>query len=102
MEDKFAHTISNKNVFLRDEEPIEDENAIRKEILPYPWNGVSYHILKYISCEGRLGIVYGYQFRPLHELRFGEGIPNERRLNIPYFLLQSIIDMILKFEEGKH
>ena len=49
-----------------------------------------------------LSIVYGYQFRLLHELRFGEEIPIDRRLTIPYFLLQSIIDMSLKIQEGKH
>ena len=101
-EDKAISTFAKKNFFLRDEEPIKDKNGIRRESLPYPWNEVSYHILKYISYEGRLGIVYGYQFRLLHDLRFGEGIPIDKRINIPYFLLQFIIDMSLKFQEEKH
>jgi len=73
---------------LEYEEPIEDKNGIRRESIPYPLNEVSYHILKYISCEGRLSIVYGYQFRLLHELRFGEELPPHRRLSVPYVLFQ--------------
>ena len=72
------------------------------EILPYPWNKMSYHILKHISCEGRLSIIYDYQFRLLHELRFGKEIRIDRRLNVPCFLLQSIIDTSMKIQEGKH
>jgi len=101
-EDKVASTFANKNFFLRHEELTEDKNGIRRESLPYPWNEVSYHILKYISCEGRLNIIYDYQFRPPHELIFGEEIPIDRRISVPYFLLQSIIDMSLKVQEGKH
>ena len=51
---------------MEDEEKIEDKNGIRKESIPYPWDEVSYYILRYISCEGRLSVVYGYQFRLLH------------------------------------
>lgn len=100
-EDNTASTFAKKKFFLRDEEPIEEKNGIRRESLPYPWNEVSYHILKYIFCEVRLNIVYGYQFRLLYELRFREGIPIERRLNIPYIFLQSIIYMRLKSKREK-
>lgn len=41
-------------------------------------NGVSYHLFKYISCEGRYIVVYGYHFRLLQELRFGENIDMEK------------------------
>lgn len=87
-EDKATRTFSKKNFFLRDEYLMEDKNGIRMEILPYPWNEVSYLILKYIYCEGRLNIIYGYQFRLLYELRFREEIPIYRRLSVTYFLLQ--------------
>lgn len=70
-EDKASSTFSKKKFFLNDEKPIEDKNGVRRESLPYPWDEVSYHILKYISCEGRLNVVYIYQFKFLHELRFG-------------------------------
>lgn len=101
-EDKASNTFAKKNFFLNDEEPIEDKNGVRRKSLPYPWDEVSYHILKYISCEGRLSVVYGYQFRLLHELTFGDDLPTNQRLNVPYFLLQSIIDMSQKVQEGKH
>ena len=101
-EDKASSTLAKKNFFLENEEPIEEKNGVRMEKIPYPWDEVSYCILKYISCEGRLSIVYGYQFRLLHELRFGQDLPLNRRLSVPYFLLQSIIDMSLKVQEAKH
>ena len=58
--------------------------------------------MKYMSCEGRLSVVYGYHFRLLHELRFKEDLPLDQSLNIPYFLMHSIRDMIHRIKEGKH
>jgi len=55
-EDKASKTCVNKNFFLSDEEPIENKNGVRTESLPYPWDEVSYLILKCISCEGRLSV----------------------------------------------
>jgi len=92
-EDKASSTYAKKKFFLRYEEPIEDKNGIGRESLPYPCDEVIYHIFKYILCEGRLSIVYGYQFRLLHEMRFGEELPLNRRLSVPNFLLKSIIEM---------
>jgi len=63
---------------------------------------VAYHILKYISYEGRLSVVYGYHFILLHELEFQAKFPLAQRLSVPYFLLQPIRDMIQKVREGKH
>lgn len=67
---------------------MEDKNGVRRASLSYPWNEISYHLIKYISCEGRYSVVYGYHFRLLHELRFGIDTLPENKLNIPYFLLQ--------------
>ena len=47
-------------------------------------------------------MVYGYHFRLLEELRFGAETPPHHRLNIPYFLLQSLIDISIKVKEGNH
>lgn len=69
-EDRTEAIIAKNNFFLPEENPVEDNNGVRREILPYPWDEVAYHILKYISCEGRLSVVYAYQFRLLYELRF--------------------------------
>lgn len=63
---------------------------------------VAYHILKYIFCEERLSVVYGYHFRLLYELRFQAEFPLAQTLSLPYILLQSIRDMIQKVREDKH
>lgn len=57
-EDKGNITLAKKSLFLEGEEPIEDKNGIRRESIQYPWNEVSYHLIKYISCEGRYNVVY--------------------------------------------
>ena len=46
--------------------------------------------MKFIYCEGRLSVVYGYHFRFSNELRFQEELPLEQRLSILHFLLNSI------------
>jgi len=89
-----------KNFFQPNEHPVEEKNDIRKTSIPYPWDEVSYQIIKYISYEGRYNIVYGYHFRLLHELRYGMDTPTPQKLNIPYFLLQSLIDSDIKLKAG--
>ena len=85
--------------FLEGEEPTMDKNGVRRDILPYPWIEVGYQLIKYISCEGIYSVVYGYHFRILEELRFGIETPVHQRLNIPYFLMQSLIDSSNKVKE---
>jgi len=63
--DNTKNTLAKKSFFLEGEEPFEDKNGVRSDNIPYPWNEVSYHIIKYISCEGRYSVVYGYHFRLL-------------------------------------
>jgi len=58
-EDKGDSQIAKKKLFLEGEEPIEDKNGVRRTSLPYPWNEVSYHLIKYISCEGRYSVIMG-------------------------------------------
>ena len=41
-----------KNFFQPNEHPVEDKNGIRRTSIPYPWDEVSYQIIKYISYEG--------------------------------------------------
>jgi hypothetical protein len=80
----------------------EDKNGIKREILPHPWLEVAYHIIKYITCEGKMSVIHAYHFRLLHWLRH---IPNnepQQSLSIPYFLLQSLKEMSLKVYKGKH
>lgn len=66
-----------KSLFMPGEEYIEDKNGVRKENLPYPWDEVAFHIMKFISCEGGLCVVYEYHFRLLNELRFQGKLPLE-------------------------
>jgi len=89
-----------KNFFQNNEGPIEDKNGIRRARIPYPWDEFSNQIIKYISCEGRYKIVYGYHFRILHELRYAMDTPAPQKLSIPYFLLQSLIDSSIKVQAG--
>jgi hypothetical protein len=62
---------------------------------------VAYHILKYISCEGRLSVFYAYHFRLLHQLRHLSHQKLKEILIIPYFLLQSLKEMSTKVKGGK-
>ena len=64
-EDKGNSQTAKKKFFLEGEEAMEDKNGVRRASLPYPWNEISYHLIKYISCEGRYSLVYGYHFRLL-------------------------------------
>lgn len=63
---------------------------------------MAYHILKYISCDGMLSILYAYHFRLLHDLRFKAEFPIPQRLSVPHFLLLYIIEMSQKVREGRH
>lgn len=73
-----------------------------REILPYPWDEVAYHILKYILYKGRMSVVYADHFRLLHELGLKAELPLSQRHSVSYFLLQSIKEMSQKVREGKH
>lgn len=56
--------------------------------------------MKYITCEGRFCIVYGYHFQLLSELKHMIDLPPEQKLSISYFLLQSLILCGTKLKEG--
>lgn len=58
-----------KELFPPGEQFSEDKNRIRRTSLLPLWSEVSLQIMKYITCEGRFSIVYGYHFRLLTELR---------------------------------
>lgn len=69
-EDKSTSITTQMNFFTANENPVEDKNGVRRESLYFPWYEMAYHILKYISYEGRINVVYSYHFRLLQELRF--------------------------------
>ena len=92
---------SRKEFFHPNEKPHEDKNGIKRESLPHPWPKVSYHI-KYITCEGKMSVVYAYRFRILHHLMHFPNQEASKNLSIPYFLLQSLKEMSLKVKKGKN
>lgn len=89
-----------KTFFQPGEDLVEDKNGVRKTSLPPPWDKVNHQIMKYITYEGRFNIVYGYHFRLLHELRYGMDLPPVKKLSLPYFLLQSLIECSTKLHAG--
>jgi hypothetical protein len=64
-EERQEATNAKKLFFHPNERPQEDKNGIKREILPHPWPEVAYHIIKYVTCEGRMSVVYAYHFRLL-------------------------------------
>ena len=76
-----------KEFFLPEEQFLEDKNGVRRASLQSLWSEVSLQIMKYIMCEGRFNIVYGYHFWLLAELRHQMDLLSEKKLSIPYFLL---------------
>lgn len=91
-----------RGFFLPNEQPNEDKNGARREILPGPWDEVACHILKYISYEVILNIVYAHQFRLFYQLRFQARLLASKLLSIPFLLLRSLNDMSAMVKEGKH
>ena len=99
-EEKSLGQVAEKTFFQPEEHPVEDKNGDRRTSLPPLWSKVSYQIMKYITCEGRFSIIYGYHFRLLCELRHGIDLPLAKKLSIPYLLLQSLIECGTKLNEG--
>ena len=52
VKERIPSTIAKKIFFLPVEEYIEDKNGVRRESLKYPWDEVTFYIMKFISCEG--------------------------------------------------
>lgn len=91
-----------RRFFLPNEQPNEDKNGVMRQRLPGPWDEVACQILKYISYDGRLNIVYSHQFRLFYQLRFQACLLASKLLSIPFFLLRSLNDMSTMVKEGKH
>lgn len=89
-----------KEFFPPEEQFSEDKNGVRRTSLLPLWSEVSLQIMKYITCEGRFSVVYGYHFQLLTELRHQMDLPAKDKLSIPYFLLQSMAECAIKLREG--
>lgn len=57
-------------------------------------------LIKYISCDNKYNIVYGYHFRMLEELSFGVETPVHQIFSIPYSLMQSLMESSNRVKKG--
>ena len=92
--------VAKKTFFLPEEHSVEDKNGVRRTSLPPLWTEFSYQIMNYITFEGRFNIIYGHHFRLLYELRYERDLPPARKMSIPYFLIQSLIECGTKLNAG--
>jgi hypothetical protein len=63
------------------------KKGIPRSWLIHHWDELTYLIYKFISCEGRLSIVYLYHIKLLQHLN------SDCEINMPYFLMQSLSKM---------
>ena len=71
-------------------------NGVSRSWLKSPWDDITYLIQKYVTCEGRYSLIFLYHIRILHHLS------NEKPMNMPYFLLQSLKKMSSQVKKNKN
>jgi hypothetical protein len=77
-----------QNFFLPEERIIFKGRGVQLSSLPPPWPGVATFIKRYLTCEGRYQVVYQHELLLLSHLR------HNRRVNIPYYLLGCLKNMV--------
>jgi hypothetical protein len=77
-----------QNFFLPEEQIIFKGRGIQLSSLPPPWPGVAKFIKHYLTCEGRYQVVYQHELLLLSHLR------HNRHVNIPYYLLGCLRNMV--------
>jgi hypothetical protein len=77
-----------QNFFLPEEQVIFKGRGIQLSSLPPPWPGVTKFIKHYLTCEGRYQVVYQHELLLLSHLR------HNRHVNIPYYLLGCLRNMV--------
>jgi hypothetical protein len=77
-----------QNFFLPEEQVIFKGRGIQLSSLPPPWPGVAKFIKHYLTCEGRYQVVYQHELLLLSHLR------HNRHVNIPYYLLGCLRNMV--------
>jgi hypothetical protein len=77
-----------QNFFLPEERIIFKGRGVQLSSLPPPWPGVARFIKRYLTCEGRYQVVYQHELLLLSHLR------HNRRVNIPYYLLGCLKNMV--------
>jgi hypothetical protein len=76
-----------QNFFLPEEQIELKGRGVQLNSLPPPWSEVARFIKHYLTCEGRYQVVYEHDFLLLSHLR------HNRRVNIPYYLLDYLKNM---------
>jgi hypothetical protein len=91
------HTIrgAQQNFFLPEEQVIFKGRGIHLSSLPPPWPGVAKFIKHYLTCEGRYQVVYQHELLLLSHLR------HNRHVNIPYYLLGCLRNMVPYCQKAK-
>jgi hypothetical protein len=91
------HTIKDaqQNFFLPEEQVILKGRGIQLSSLPPPWPGVAKFIKHYLTCEGRYQVVYQHELLLLSHLR------HNRHVNIPYYLLGCLRNMVPYCQKAK-
>jgi hypothetical protein len=77
-----------QNFFLPEERIIFKGRGVQLSSLPPPWPGVAKFIKHYLTCEGRYQVVYQHELLLLSHLR------HNRHVNIPYYLLGCLKNMV--------
>jgi hypothetical protein len=84
-----------QNFFLPEERIIFKGRGVQLSSLPPPWPGVTKFIKYYLTCEGRYQVVYQHELLLLSHLR------HNRHVNIPYYLLGCLKNMVLYCRKEK-
>jgi hypothetical protein len=92
------HIIRNaqQNFFLPEERIEFKGRGVQLSSLPPPWPEVARFIKHYLTCEGRYQVVYQHDFLMLSHLR------HNRRVNIPYYLLGCLKNMVHYCRKAKY
>jgi hypothetical protein len=84
-----------QNFFLPEERIIFKGRGVQLSSLPPPWPEVARFIKRYLTCEGRYQVVYQHELLLLSHLR------HNRRVNIPYYLLGCLKNMVPYCQKAK-
>lgn len=63
---------------------VKKKNGYDQQLLPRSWDKVAATVVKLVTCEGRISVLYGYHFKVLCHLR-GKGL-----ICISFFLFKSL------------
>jgi hypothetical protein len=77
-----------QSFFLAGERRVPKGRGVQLSSLPPPWPEVARFIKHYLTCEGRYLVVYQHDFLLLSHIR------HNKQINIPYFLLGCLKNMV--------